>query len=150
MNHLLAIMLLQGRLVQYRRLAPPGMELSLWPVLEGTAVRGEDVLRVMIHPTHKVLEVPMRDQQYWKGLRNLVPHSEALSLPQFEIDPPVLQDLQEERSHTLRWLPHLWLQRGYLMFRALESKLASVEPAWRCHFFVNQAHQLAIRYFLIT
>ena len=92
MIQLLAIMLVQGRLVHCRRLALPGMELSPWPVLEGTAVRDEDVLRVMIHPTLKVLQVPTRDQQYWRGSRNLVPRLEALLLPQFEIDPQVLLD----------------------------------------------------------
>ena len=86
-------MLLQGRLVQCRRLALPGMELSPRPVLEGTAVRDEDVLRVMIRPTLKVPKVPMRDQQYWRGSRNLVQRLEALLLPQFEIDPLVLPDL---------------------------------------------------------
>ena len=90
-------MLLLGRLVLCRRLALPGMELSLWPVLEGTAVRDEDALRVMIHPILKVLQVPTRNQQYWRGSRNLAPRLEALLLPQFEIDPLVLPDLREER-----------------------------------------------------
>ena len=102
-------MLLQGRLVQCRRLALPGMELSPWPVLEGTAVKDEGVHRVMNHPTLKVPKVLKRDQLYWRGSRKLVPRLEALLLPQFEIDPQVLPDLSEERYQTLRHRPHQWL-----------------------------------------
>ena len=84
--------MLLGRLVLCRRPAPPGMGLLLSPVatqLVETTVEDRGDHRVLIHRTLTDQRVLTRNSLTWRRSRKLAQRLEVLSLPQFEIDPPV-------------------------------------------------------------